>query len=700
MISYLLTTDARLWNSYSYSSSANYKYSSSVDTPNGDSRTYESEGHYFYTYLRNAEGGESEKSSGYDSGSYSHTRFETAYRVASKPSLGIGTRTYSASSRWGGSGARYFTLDANGYATQADEQNSGTTGASGWTKGYMDGTKRITYTGSFGSIVTYVSKQSTTTVGTHSTFTKSLYQSVGTSEGDYPALTTQSWAEIFDTYTTTSVTCSIYESTSTIVNPNRKLSHYTVFEIGIGETLCTLKGVAGDTFVDGDGANTVWESYAGPQTITISNVPRRSIQFEKVNVSVPSPPYHYNYDSEILGVDQYGESPNAYVASSTTTLYYKTTDGPFQTLTSSSLEANAAEFTQKDTTGFGPFDLPPLMDLGWPTTSKKVKGRLFNTLVVSNGTFFEQEYGSTTHWSVLPFCRSEDIYMVSDESIDGVSTTKRDRRSEWAEEGNYYVYLIATHWGDVWGQNGGGASHWALAYNNCWGVVGDGTSATAVPKISWEANGTSIKSWDVALISKGVQTPYPAYGTEGIGTRTITDAVPTTTDYSQTKTTGIWGKEYRETTSSTDSSSMTISTVTFPLAAGGNPYSCITEVGDDWTFWARGRANAENLLPEYLPRPEGVFVVGGGAYIEGEKLSALVAAGEYYHTTLASAMTFDGETLAKTTYQMKRGREIIEFYIPIAGSVNNVPQPPDLQFHRHWKMVLANSEIEAHGGYL
>ena len=93
-------------------------------------------------------------------------------------------------------------------------------------------------------------------------------------------------------------------------------------------------------------------------------------------------------------------------------------------------------------------------------------------------------------------------------------------------------------------------------------------------------------------------------------------------------------------------------------------------------------------------------MVGGGAYIEGEKLSALVAAGEYYHTTLASAMTFDGETLAKTTYQMKRGREIIEFYIPIAGSVNNVPQPPDLQFHGHWKMVLANSEIDAHGGYL
>ena len=698
-----------LWNSYSYSSSANYKYSSSVDTPNGDSRTYESEGHYFYTYLRNAEGGESENGSGYDSGSYSHTRFKTAYRVASKPSLGIGTSTYSASSRWGGTSARYFTLDAKGNLARHDGRVFNSTG---WTD------PNGAYTsGSWGTIQTYVTKQTTTTVGTHSTFTKSLYQSVGTSAGDYPALTTQSWAEIFDTYTTTSVTRSIYESTSTIVNPNRKLSHYTVFEIGIGETLCTLKGVAGDTFVDGDGANSVWESYAGPQTITISNVPRRSIQFEKVNVSVPSPPYHYNYDSKILGVDQYGERPNAYVASSTTTLYYKTTDGPFQTLTSNSLEANAAEFTQEDTTGVDPFDLPPLMDLGWPTTSKKVKGRLFNTLVVSNGTFFEQEYGSTTHWSVLPFCRSEDISMGSGESIDGVSTTKTEGTSEWAEKGNYYVYLISTHWGDVWGQNGGGASHWALAYNNCWGVVGDGTNATAVPKISWEANGTSIKSWDVALISKGVQTPYPAYGTEVSGTLTLKGnysgtswntllwhstsfTQSSTTVYANTKSTGIWGKEYRETTSSTDSSSMTISTVTFPLAAGGNPYSCITEVGDDWTFWARGRANAENLLPEYLPRPEGVFVVGGGAYIEGEKLSALVAAGEYYHTTLASAMTFDGETLAKTTYQMKRGREIIEFYIPIAGSVNNVPQPPDLQFHGHWKMVLANSEIDAHGGYL
>ena len=489
--------------------------------------------------------------------------------------------------------------------------------------------------GSFGSIVTYVSKQSTQEVGFNTTSSTKLYHIVGTTTTSgsqtVPTTTGTSWTEVVISETTKTTSCKIYESTSTIVSPNRKVSNHTVFELSAGEFLFTLKGNAGDTAVVGDGENPIWESYAGPKTVTISELPYsswvKSVLDESVSFSQPS---------STTSSTTYPNDP--YIKAGTTTLYYNgATDTSFQTLTSSSLEANTTEFTQNTHSAqineYGQDDSP--------SSSVAIQASERTTIKLSNATFNEKNYGTTSTSVGLPFLKSGSTKWTD---FNEESAQVGGGESGYNEEGNYFRYL-----GFSASRNNGGADHWALAYNNCWGVVGDGTSATAVPKISWEANGTSIKSWDVALISKGVQTPYPAYGTEGIGTRTITDAVPTTTDYSQTKTTGIWGNEYREVTSSADSSSMTISTETFSLKAGGAPYSCIVGF-ETWAYID---------LPSYLQTPDNVFVVGGAANIEDESVSALVHAGEYYDITLSSASTFKDKTMKRTTHEIKYVGEVV-----------------------------------------
>ena len=663
MISYLIETSAVSRPSYSYTSSQSNKYSNVKSPPNAVSETYEGAYQQLYTYVSNADGGESYIRSYSQSDRLNITEMRTASYTwrwetdhTSVKNVKVDTHTHSSTRSGSHIGVMSATINANGYATQADEQNSGTTGASGWTKGYMDGTKRITYTGSFGSIVTYVSKQSTQEVGFNTTSSTKLYHIVGTTTafGSHTAPTTTgtSWTEVVISYKTKTTSCKIYESTSTIVNPNRKVSNHTVFELSAGEFLFTLKGNAGDTAVVGDGKNPIWESYAGPKTVTISELPHVKSQKELVDESVPNNPWGATQSTTTY-------TGNPYIKAGTTTLYYTgATDTSFQTLTSSSLKANTTEFTQETYERvYAEFET----ENNFPTASSKVQDNQRETIKLSNATFNENNYGTTSTTYSLPYLRSANSASVSEENTVENATTNVEGGSAWGHEGNYFLYL-----GFSASRNNGGADHWALAYNNCWGVVGDGTSATAVPKISWEANGTSIKSWDVALISKGVQTPYPAYGTEEIGTLTLTGNYTGTswvttntqswhsTSFTQsstadTKTTGIWGNEYREVTSSSDSSSMTISTKTFSLKAGGAPYSCIVGF-ETWAY---------TDLPSYLQTPNNVFVVGGAANIEDESVSALVHAGEYYDITLSSASTFKDKTMKRTTHEIKYVGEVV-----------------------------------------
>lgn len=214
----------------------------------------------------------------------------------------------------------------------------------------------------------------------------------------------------------------------------------------------------------------------------------------------------------------------------------------------------------------------------------------------------------------------------------------------WAEEGNFFVSYGVHNL-----PNNGGISDAYLRRAYAWATVGDGTSATAEPKQSWNIDGVSKVTWAAVSVSDGVATPWPAFGVETTSTTTSTAENQTKTSTSTaTATTAIWGNVYRRKTSSSDSSGVTTSVNTTQLAAGGNGHTML-ELGGLPSF----------PTPAYIPSPVGsVLPVFGAAHIDDER-TVIILPAEYANTTISSPQTYSGSTLSETYFETKSPPQIV-----------------------------------------
>lgn len=455
---------------------------------------------------------------------------------------------------------------------------------------------------------------------------KGITTTVGTIT--FPTTTETSWTEITITNSTKTKKSTVVTTTSESSH-NSAITAHTIIHVGDGETLYTLiqSPNIGTPFTGTEN----WQSIQGPDTITISRWPCATYQCEVLDASVD--PYDSNAtdtsSTKTVTVMNGVETANV-------TQFYKTTEG--LPLGSSSLEGAGSKI---ETTSITYVDVssPPLTF----ATSERVAVTQTATHNVSIGgvAFPVNGKAETTNVTVVvPVVRSAKTNTEGNEG--GVSFNDENG---FGEEGNFFV-SYGVH--NI--PNAGGIFDAYLRRAYAWATVGDGTSATAEPKQSWNIDGVSKVTWAAVSVSDGVATPWPAFGVETTSTTTSTAENQTaSTASTATATTAIWGNVYRKKTSSSNSSGVTSSVKTTQLNAAGNGHTML-ELGGLPAL----------PTPAYIPSPVGsVLPVFGAAHID-DKRTVIILPAEYANSTVTAPETFSGSTLTETYFETKSLQIVLE----------------------------------------
>lgn len=452
----------------------------------------------------------------------------------------------------------------------------------------------------------------------------------------FPTTTETSWTEIAITNTTKT-------KTSTVVTTKSEASHrsaitaHTVIHVADGETLYTL--IQSPNIETPFTGTENWQSIQGPDTITISRWPCATYQCAVLDASAE--PFDSNAPetsstktrTEMNGV----ETTNL-------TSFYKTTEG--LPLGSTSFEGAGSIIKTTSETYVAVSSPSPTA-----ATSQRVAVTQTATHNVNIGgvAFPVNGKAETANVTVVvPFVRSaKDNSPFSDtgEYGDGTYSVEGNNAGGFTEAGNFFVAYGVHNF-----PNNGGISDAYLRRTYAWATVGDGTSATAVPKKSWTINNVSKVTWEAVSVSDGVATPWPVFGVETTSTTTSTAENQTaSTASTATATTAIWGNLYRRTTSSSNSSGVTSSVNTTELEAGGNGHTML-ELGGLPAL----------PTPAYIPSPVGsVLPVFGAAHVDGKR-TVIIMPAEYANTTVTAPKTYSGSTLPETYFETKSLQVVLE----------------------------------------
>lgn len=517
------------------------------------------------------------------------------------------------------------------YSGGVTRNNSGETLANGRTRtrdNLYDGFEVFPATGSgtrtFNTTATRQIQTTATTTYEYypaTTTDQTLYNKKGTTTTagtiTIPTTTETSWTEIAITYSTKTKTSTVASTTSEASHRSLITAH-TIILLSAGEKLQTLKSspvIA--TPVTGTGN---WESFEGPATLTISRWPATTYQCEVMDASAEL------YNSNALATSSTKTNTQMQGVETThLTRFYRTGNG----LPLSSVSFVGADSKIKTTS-------VTYIAVSYPSptagTSKRAAVTQTATHNVNIGgvAFFVNGKAETTDITVqVPIFRSnnnEDSFSESGEYGDGTYGIQGNNAGGFAEEGNFFVGYGA----HPFPNNGGIFVDAYLRRAYAWATVGDGTTATAVPKKSWTINGVSKVTWDAVSVSDGVATPWPSSGLD-----------------STTATTAIWGNVYRRTTSSSNSSGVITSVKTTELEAGGNGHTML-ELGGLPAL----------PTPAYIPSPVGsVLPVFGAAHVDGNR-TVIVLPAQYAGTTVNEPITYSGSTLPETYFETQGNLEI------------------------------------------
>jgi hypothetical protein len=460
-----------------------------------------------------------------------------------------------------------------------------------------------------------------------------------------PTTTGTSWTEIATTNTTKTKTSTVVSTTSEASHRSVITAH-TIIILSPGEKFSTLKNSpAVGTPTSGTGN---WESFQGPATLTISRWPAATYQGEVLDASVEL----YNSDASDTSSTKTSTQMQG-VETANVTAFYKTTEG--LPLGSSSFEGAGSKIKTSSVTYVAVSNPPPtagtssrvvvtqtatynanIGGVAFPVNGKAETTNITETVPVfrSFATNESTVFGPTV--TIEEGTPGEEDYYSYTEDIGYVENNAGG--NSFAEEGNFFVSYGAHPF-----PNNGGISDAYLRRAYAWATVGDGTTATAVPKKSWTINGVSKVTWEAVSVSDGVATPWPSSGVE---TTTITQASASTTS-TATATTAIWGNVYRRTTSSSNSSGVTTSENATPLGAGGNGHTMLQLGG------------LPSLpTPSYIPNPVGsVLPVFGAAHVS-DKRTVIVLPAQYANTTVDNPITYSGSTLPETYFETQGNLEI------------------------------------------
>lgn len=544
---------------------------------------------------------------------------------------GAYTRTWarSRSAFWGygaGFNDQSYTNEQNG------TEEGGSTSASGQNNEYVtnwlagegvlaEPPVSNSFSGTWTVVTSQAKQTSTTTTYEYfpaTTKKKTLYNKKGTTTAagtiTFPTTTETSWTEIAITNTTKTKTFTV--GTTASENAHRSaITAHTIIHVAAGEILYTLKQSPniGTPFTGTEN----WQSIQGPNTITISRWPCTTYQCEVLDASVD--PYDSNAtdtsSTKTVTVMNGVETANI-------TQFYKTTEG--LPLGSTSFEGAGSKISTTSETYVDFSSLSPSA-----ATSQRIAVAQTATHNVNIGgvAFPVNGKAETTNVTVV-------VPVVRSASGDGGGFT---------EAGNFFVFYGVHNL-----PNNGGISDAYLRRAYAWATVGDGTSATADPKKSWDINGVSKVTWGEVSVSDGVATPWPAFGVETTSTTTSTAENQTASTVTATATTAIWGNVYRRKTSSSNSSGVTSSVKTTQLAAGGNGHTML-ELGGLPAL----------PTPAYIPSPVGsVLPVFGAAHIDDER-TVIILPAEYANSTVTAPETFSGSTLTETYFETKSPPQIV-----------------------------------------
>jgi hypothetical protein len=470
-----------------------------------------------------------------------------------------------------------------------------------------------------------------------STSATTFYNRIGTTTtagtNTIPTTSSKSWTEIRITYSTKTKNAIVTTTSSENAHGSLKTAH-TIFILGAGEVFYTLK--AHPNIATPVTGTENWNSFAGPTTITVSRWPCATHQCPVLDATEQI----YNTDASATSSTKTVTQMQG-VETANVTAFYKTTEG--LPLGSYSFKGAGSKIKTSSVTYVNVSNPPPTAG-----TSERAGTTQTVTHNVNIGgvAFPVNGKAETTNITVaVPVVRSATFTGERrgdpQEDEDGNEIEGPVIGHEvgaLAEEGNFFV-----SYGAVDFPNGGGISDAYLRRASAWATVGDGTTATAVPKQSWTINGVSKVTWTSVSVSDGVASPWPSSGVE---TTTITQASAGTTS-TTTATTAIWGNVYRRTTSTSNSSGVTTSEKTTQLNAGGNGHTMLQLGG------------LPSLpTPSYIPSPVGsVLPVFGAAHVS-DKRTVIVLPAQYANTTVDNPITYSGSTLPETYFETQGNLEI------------------------------------------
>ena len=463
-----------------------------------------------------------------------------------------------------------------------------------------------------------------------------------------PSTTTASWTEIIiDTSVTILTLHGLYGSSTSqryyCPYPPR-FAQATVLILEDNETYYTLKDNVqyGDS-IDASDFDKCYDSLVGPITKTITSWPRET--FERT-------PLPDTWESASNTPDVTASTTIRKDANTSTTVQFSyyylpppTTDWPYwQTSTTESsvnVSTNAKPLQSDCIAAIGTILSTYIYDIdGQKLTGQYRTTATYNLQINRAGGANYGNLGAPIAYGTVEMSET----YTDGQTWDGRSTTVKIK-TEYGRSANS---IISKH---VVNNNGGGGIDNARSeYFWGWDVASNGTSYTSVvPKGSFTIDGLEDSdsiSWTYAKLCANVWTPFPSVVTHGTGSISTTksDGASTTT-HASTYTRALIGGVFFSITSSSNSTSITVSTETTSFVADGSALEYLNRNFDNnisTNFVQRFYGNKYwYALEKALPNPTNIIPWGGYAHIEDKQTRALLA-GFYDGSFVTSAQTFEG----------------------------------------------------------